>query len=757
MHHLSLLGCSPTPLAHYLKALGVLRLVAEQADPQARGAWHGERFTLITGLDADALENFFLYEYRPTPLVAPWNKGSGFYNNDPVLPRFVRSAAPRFAPLRAGIDAANHLLGEQIKADEQVRSIKGESTLRHLSGAQKKSIRESADYKSRLADAERSFKELKQDLIPNCRLTWRGPHREWLDAAMVIDGDDIPRFPALLGTGGNDGRLDFTNNFMQRLADVFDTADEVGKPQPKAAAWLQAALWQEPALGYLSNASVGQFLPGTAGGANNSTGPDADSLLNPFDFILLLEGAVLFTAHATRRLGAAAPSKAAAPFAVSAHGAGYSSAGDSDESARGEQWMPLWAQPLSLSELRRLLSEGRAQLGTRPIRDPIDLAQAIARLGTARGITTFQRFGYIERNGQSNLAVPLGRFHVPRHISPQLACLDDLHRWVARLRRETREGSARLKQAEKALSDSIFTGTQHPDEPRRWRSVLLALSAVEAVQVTGSGHGAGPIPPLRPAWIDASADGSAESRLALALALQTWGDSARSNEPPPSLDTVRRHWIPLSENGRAFEVNDDKRLQPNASVVMNGRRGLDDAIALVNRRLIESAQRGQWRLPLAATSGFDATARDLTALLHGHVDLDQTLSLARAFMALDKNKLRARAETPSGDDLRWPDDGWLAIRLSLLPWSLIDGHAPHADPAILRRLVSGDASGAVDLALKRLLIFGIRATIRATVLSPQTARLWAAALAFPISDATAKQFTKRLASKYPNHNEESRS
>lgn len=32
-------GCAPTPLAHYLKALGVLRLVAEQLDPQARGWW----------------------------------------------------------------------------------------------------------------------------------------------------------------------------------------------------------------------------------------------------------------------------------------------------------------------------------------------------------------------------------------------------------------------------------------------------------------------------------------------------------------------------------------------------------------------------------------------------------------------------------------------------------------------------------------------------------------------------------------------
>lgn len=32
-------GCASRPLAAYLKALGILRLVGEQADANARGAW----------------------------------------------------------------------------------------------------------------------------------------------------------------------------------------------------------------------------------------------------------------------------------------------------------------------------------------------------------------------------------------------------------------------------------------------------------------------------------------------------------------------------------------------------------------------------------------------------------------------------------------------------------------------------------------------------------------------------------------------
>ena len=32
-------GCTPEPLMNYLKALGILRLVAEQRDPNAQGCW----------------------------------------------------------------------------------------------------------------------------------------------------------------------------------------------------------------------------------------------------------------------------------------------------------------------------------------------------------------------------------------------------------------------------------------------------------------------------------------------------------------------------------------------------------------------------------------------------------------------------------------------------------------------------------------------------------------------------------------------
>lgn len=50
---LPLPGCVPVPLAHYLKALGILRLVAEDrqhGDPATTGCWDRDAFVLHSGL-----------------------------------------------------------------------------------------------------------------------------------------------------------------------------------------------------------------------------------------------------------------------------------------------------------------------------------------------------------------------------------------------------------------------------------------------------------------------------------------------------------------------------------------------------------------------------------------------------------------------------------------------------------------------------------------------------------------------------------
>jgi len=698
-------GCAPAPLAHYLKALGILRLVAEQVDPQARGWWEGDRFRLATTLSREELEAFFLKKYEPTAMASPWNRGSGFFgDNVPFLASIEKSNAPRFRMLRTGISESRVLLDKLAEADKNVREIKDQAKDKRLTKADKQA--------------------LKADLIPNIRLVWRGSHREWMDAAMVLGDNGKPQFPALLGTGGNDGRLDFTNNYFQRINDIFDLSDAEGKPLPISNNWLYGSLWGFATIGCQTGSAVGQYLPGAAGGANGTNSPTGDSLLNPIDYLLMLEGAILFTAHVTRRMGATESNRAAAPFAVGAQGSGYASSAAADESARGEQWMPLWSQPMQLAELKHLLGEGRAQLGAKAVKEPLDLARAIEQLGATRGIVAFQRYGYIERNGQANLAVPLGRFRVPEKIIPQLACLDDLDAWLLRLRRAVRDknASSRLRLVERQLSNALFAVVQHPNESGRWQSILLALSEVEAVILTSKEAKCGFIPRLRPDWVTAADDGSPELRLAVVFALQ-W------DEKP--FGAIRRHWIP-GKNGET-------------ATVMKGRNGIDDAIALVKRRLIEASQNGQRRLTLKPQIVASAHLTDLALLLADKVDIDRTIALARALTALDVRRWKTNPRPPQkaqGKD--YPDDAWLAIRLAMLPWPLPDGRNIGVDPAILRRLESGDAATAVDLALRRLRAAGIAATVRCAVVAKETARLWAAALAFPITPNLTEKFVHRL-------------
>ncbi len=753
IHVHALDGCAPAPLAHYLKALGALRLVAEQADPEARGWWDGERFRLATALDAPQLREFFLHRYAPTPFVSPWLRGSGFFKpNDPGLKPVEAATSSRFSPFSIGIKASRAFLDELAQADTAVREIKAETKQKGLTKAQREQLRDQPDYKQRLAAAERLFKTLKADVIPTLRKSWRGLHQQWLNVALVVQDEGDARYPAMLGSGGNDGNLDFGNNFMQRLGDVFELAAAQAGPRPAAQGWLHAALWGEPAVGCLQDRAVGQFLPGGAGGANSVNGAEGTSQLNPFDFILMMEGCLLFTAHAVKRLDAQATQRAAAPFVMAAQAAGYASAGKADESARGEQWMPLWSQPLTLSEARRLFAEGRAQIGSGTATQPLDMARAVARLGTARGIVAFQRYGYIVRNGESNLAVPLGRFSVQPRVSPHVGCLDDLAVWISRLRRSAadKDATARLATAAQRIGDAAFDAAQDPDTPMRWQHLLLALAKVEAVMRTGSGFKVQPVPALRPQWVEAADDGTPEFRLALSLALQARA-FRRDGRP---LDAVRQHWLPLDRQrpGRFATTGEatSPRLARLPEVVMEGRDGIADAIALLQRRLVTAQGDGAAGFGLRPAPRAEAFIEDITTWLRGRVDADRTLALARALMALHRGDWAEqwiKLKPPARSDEPWPDDAWACIRLACSPWPLPDGSAPRCNPAILRRLATGQAGPALELALRRLQAHGIRPRVRTTTASPLTARLWASALAFPLSEATTTRLLGRVHSK----------
>lgn len=711
IHQHLLKGCSPTPLAHYLKALGILRLVAEQKDPKCRGAWRDDHFVLVTTLTQEELERFFLEEYYPTAIVDPWNGGSGFYpkDNKKGLDALISSDSPRFAEFQRVVE-----------------------WIRNATHGWK----EAPDKSDKLA------------FQLHCLHNWRGTTLDAMMSAVVVTQDSDGRnhkasYPALLGTGWNDGRLDFANNYAQRLSELFAVSQKRGRSAQEDALvskrttedttlLLSLSLHGTPGPAARKGLAMGQFLPGAAGGANSTNGPDGESLVNPWDFVLMLEGAILFAPAATRRLGPSAQTQASAPFALRSHAAGGSTFEASEESARGEQWLPLWTRFASLLEVRKLFEEGRAQVGRTGASRPIDMARAITRLGVARGVTAFERYAYLERNGQSNFAVPLGR--LPVGHAPRSRLVDDLVLWMERLLRAARDSApARLIQAERRLSDAAFAALTHDHSPQLWQDILLAAVGVEEVQAAGTAVRVGPIPRLNPDWLMASDDGSPEFRLAVALGSTQGPYSSGARHGGP----VRHHWLPLQQWCRGYVASEDK-LGKDARVVAFGRDPLADLMAVLQRRHLESEQSDRRHPQLL--SRVSAHLSDLAAWTSGAVDVVRCLGLARAFMAVDWSEWdpsKHHLSTP--EDVSRPDNAWATLRLCCLPWALDSERDIPLDPEILRRLEASDLSEAFRIATQRLRAHGIRPTVRHVMTDPAWARLWAAGLTFPISRRTAQQ------------------
>ncbi|WP_182867232.1 type I-G CRISPR-associated protein Cas8g1/Csx17 [Rhodopirellula sp. JC639] len=719
IHVHKLAGCSPSPLAHYLKALGILRLVSEQVDPAARGWWRSDVFHLGTQLDRDELEHFFLNDYKPTPMTAPWNGGSGFYptDNKSGIEPIEQSVSERFAPFREAIAVARSVVGG--------------------------------------LDAKPDKGDAKNNVIARCRLALRDESQAWIDAALVLDDEGEPSFPALLGTGGNDGRLDFTTNQMQRLVSLFDVEAPDSGPHPESVPQLETALWSE-STATLEGGAIGQFYPGAAGGPNGTSGFDGGVKVNPWDYVLMLEGALVFRSGLARRCAADALPQASAPFAVRSSGSGYCSAASVDAGARGEQWMPLWPQPSTLYEVNALFREGRSRIARKPTERATDMARSIARMGVARGVDRFVRFGYIERNGLANLAVPLGRFEVRERKHQEL--LDEVAPWLDRLRRlaGAKNAPAAFDRVHRACEESLIKCTQR-DEPQSFLRLLETIGAAEDQMLHSpkfaAENYATPAPVLSPRWGQLILDCEDSPALRLAIALVAQYGPLQSNQPGP-LPTIRDHWVPLA--GRQFDKGErGLNLGPNQCGM-----GLDlerAMLAVVQRRLL-ALGRG------AATKGADharyfplrlshhrlgARLSDIEAFLQRRVDDGRLLSMARGMMSVrwPRLSIEENNKDPSQDPL-----GGLAtfgvLRLALptgpVALSATNQHAVRVNPIVFHRLSTGDLSRAIDLAMRQLSAAGLRPRVRIAIGSSDYARRLASAMAFGLSDQTFARLARSL-------------
>jgi CRISPR-associated protein Csx17 len=604
----------------YLKALGVLRLLDEQADPDVQLSWKGETACLHTTLNRAGILDFFLSSYKPTPIIAPWNGGSGFYGTSS-------------APLEAIESASNDRLRPYLEVIRSVREF---------------------------LPAVKPKDEEKTDLLLRCRSELPDEILPWLDACFVL-GEDRPAYFPLVGTGGNDGRLDFTINFMQRLGDVL-TFDNATIPE-KAEAWLACSLFGD-SLVELAATAVGQFNPGGIGGANATQGSfEADSRVNPWDFILMIEGLLAVPGSVARRLNSSGSARAVFPFTVDSIAAGYGSAAAIEETkdgSRAEFWLPLWERPFSNPEVRHLFAEGRAQIGKRQAANSVEIALAVNLLGIARGVTKFKRYGFLKRNGLAYLAAPLGNVAVSHRPVARLLNDPALVQWVDRLRSACRDKKATPSRYQTALHDidqaalEFANRSQIGNDPPYLVNVLRAIGRAERTLAGGlsfcKDKYLSPLQGLRPQWLTSSDDGSAEFALAAALA----GIKSPHMEVGPIrtfLEKVEaRQWV--------------KWTPESASAVWTGRPFSENLAATFYRRMLECSKGGLAGMPVY--SPCMARPAHVLQFLTEHVDEQKLEDLLWALIGVDSTDV----ERPTEEDSATFPFEFGILRLVLSPLSI---------------------------------------------------------------------------------------
>ena len=671
MAEIVLTGCTPTPLSAYLKGLGVLRLLSRR-QPDIKAVWRGEAMVLVDSSDCDVTESFILNDYHPTPILAPWSGDSGFYkkNNKDALNAIRSGNAVRLTEYRESLVVVE----------------------RALDGMDRDSSPEGAN---------------KTALLTRVRSTLPDIALEWFDAAILLTGDSY-KAPPLLGTGGNDGRLDFTNNFMQRIMEVMDP--ETGIATVRSSHWLRMALFSDPAPGLVKKV-IGQFAPGQVGGPNATTGLEAKSSINPWDFILMLEGALFFAAAAVRRNAEEREGVLSYPFTARAVGAGSGNLGQADTaSARGELWMPLWRQPATYLEIRALLSEGRVALGKRPAKDALDFIRAVHRLGGYRGIDRFQRYGLLKRSGKAYLATPLERVQVTSN--PETDWTDELEHqdWLVQLQRFSQSNKAanRFVSLRHRLENTLFTLARSRATPAEVQSLLSLLGEIQTALAVGAQarKAVRPVPRLSERWVRAADDGTSAFRIARALA----GLSGSKDQPLPlraqlfPVHPRRNNWIDVACSAKGMQTDPACRVRLHTGLSGPLIKTLNECLT---RRLWLADRLNMPDKPLQSPAGIDLD--DLNAFLRDQ-RMDRQIAallpgLALCQIPLDTEHAAGTGTVPAAFAL---------LKLCLTPDTTLqylerlgeDEHLP-VPTGLLAQLGVGNSGKAVRAAWRRLRFSGL--------------------------------------------------
>ena len=568
-------GCSPTPLSSYLKAVGIFRILAEQKDPNITACWENDRMVLYTDMSKDEIKEFMLKQYKPTPIIAPWSYDQ-YQKTIEGLTGLIKDE--RFQPYKQTMEKTERVikdLSNILKIDTVDKSI---------------------------------IDKNKPLLLRLCRNNLPDDTIVWLDSVFVLTGE-TQKFSPILGTGGNDGHFDLAENFVKKLALLFDI-----NKNDLSTQWLESTLFG--GITALKKTTAMGHNPQGSGGPNFGNGFNGKKLSNPWEYVMMMEGTILFGGSIARRLSVNTD-KAVFPYTTNIANVGYATSA-TDEDGKGEIWLPLWTNPATYGEIKHVFSEGRVEINGRQARTGVEFARAIASFGTERGITEFHRNCILQRKGQSYLAVSAGKMQVIN--KPAVHLISDIDEWYNPIIRQskTKKATASLKRLVRNM-DTVIMRFCKSGKKLHMQEILIIIGKME--RYVSDHEGTKPLQLLSKDWLVECYDGTAEFRLAASVAsiksVNSIG-SIRENLENVELDKYNK-WVQKKDSTSCVWREYDDLLRNMSHVLL--RRGIDAKIKSADT------------IPINST--VPARISDIAEFLEGNLDMKKIGDLIPGLSLVD--------------------------------------------------------------------------------------------------------------------------
>lgn len=475
-------GCRHDVLGHALKAVGVLRALAECADRDARdssaeGWWDPDTATFRIRSDrypdADSLTKFFAEKYRPTPIIAAWNTGGGVTDNLEVTIGGERKLIDRF---RTANEAQLNDCGLK-----ETKKVSKKVELKFSTDAANRATVETliASFNSAI-DAESGRTEgrgglsvfivskitgKKDGTLPSVTKTI--PDDEAFSRCLELARQFVDRFQG--GEGGAEENAAMFLRYRDLLPDIVaESLDALctlhltrdndnplfgrrGRPGDKVNTDIFLSFWEyfvafrkNPKI--LTGVSLFSDSVTARGVAKKGKGtpffPDAIKSYNqgadwvtedfpfcPLDYLLAVEGGLAMRGATSKTLNARSRSRAAFPFVFEGTEAMTDEKGNALKLA-SSFWFPIWTRPTGYHELQSFILDAQARLPSKDCRFSSDFGRAVRSHGVDAGFFAFQEFRFKLKGANvpwvvTGQFVPCGGHAVAGVLNELLAPVDE--------------------------------------------------------------------------------------------------------------------------------------------------------------------------------------------------------------------------------------------------------------------------------------------------------------------------------------------